>query len=162
MGVALTNGRRRAASRCEDARMSCVVRERFVERASRLRDCADLNAETRNGLEFIELTPRTAEALGLYLLLDTDGGAVQLGSISDWDLRDEEPTVASVDLYIDAAVEGRFRVLRGPRRYEVHIQEGTRATRITTVYDGLVLPRPRWRSRAHVITYAGYRTATAS
>lgn len=142
--------------------MSDAVHERFVDRASRLRDCADLTKETRGGLDLIELTPRDAKALGLYVLLDTDGGAVQLGSISDWDLRDEAPTVASVDLYIDAAVEGRFRVLTGPRRYEVQIQQGTRATCTTTVFDGIGLPRPRWRSRSQVITYAPYRSAEAT
>jgi len=146
--------------------MSSVVRQRFMERADELADCASLTIESNVGAEWLRIVPHDYRALGvaLYRLTGSGGYDAEIRHDHPGAIPLEEPSKASeVDYMVNLAVEGRLQVfVIGPRaavteelrdgKYRRKSHYGLRAT----------FRLPGWRRRAQRIAFMSYRTRTTT
>lgn len=137
------------------------LREYFERRAAALSDCADLVVESIGSVEVLSIEPHAEGALGVYLVPSGNDDLDQVGFSHEFDVPDEFADLpASVDALLDPAVDGRVRMLIGPRRGCVQIDEGDGFTTYGTRYGvGAWYPIPGWKRRAAVETFAPYRPA---
>lgn len=137
------------------------LRAHFEARAAALSDCSTLEEFDRgDGSIGLALVPNVTGAVAVeFVPYPEDGGGwIRFDDPSDPG-DDYKVDVGVIDYHIDAAVAGRVKSFRGPRRrsmIEVSTDNGPMRSHYYPVGSGL-MPRPGWRHRATVIDYAPYR-----
>ena len=139
--------------------MDSALRQYFESRAESLTDCASLVVTPGREVCVLRITPHRSDSLGIYLL-DFGNNQFQLGFDHEHDIPFEDASAADdLDSYLEPAVEGRVRMLVGPRRAVIQVRERDDFASFGTHYSiGAFYPIPGWRRRANVVDFAPYRT----
>lgn len=104
----------------------------------------------------VRIIPNNSASIPVYLL-DFGDGAFQIGlPYGDFDVRNEDvKDVADVDEYLKPAIEGKVRMLIGPRRAVIQFIEQGQYTDLGGNGLGIsaLLPLPGWRKRARKVEF---------
>lgn len=145
--------------------VSSTPRQHFEVRAVALEDCATLTTESIEGVgDSLTIMPHNSDSLAVYLI-DFGNHQFQVGFDHDYHVPDEDAqTPDDVDAFLLPAVEGRVRMLIGPRRAQIQVLSGSEFENFGVNSHGLrsLIPAPGWRRRAQVLHFPAYRSPTAN
>jgi hypothetical protein len=135
------------------------AREHFENRADKLADCAVIHVAGTESWPVLKLVPTNPASLGVDLT-DLGDGTCGLDFDTEYATQEFETSdPADVDYFLNAAIEGRVRILTGPGRGSIQIDHGNGYQTMDTHYSSLPLfPRFGWRRRAAIRQYGPYRS----
>ncbi|WP_375001201.1 hypothetical protein [Aeromicrobium sp. CTD01-1L150] len=126
-----------------------------MSRTEEVSDVSSIDHDPDTGI--YTLTPRREGALGVYIGVDEGEPDALLSFDADWAWIDDANR-EQVDEVLDAAIDGRVRVLFGPGRYAIQRRTTDTFEEMGVCWESpLLLPRPGWRKRARVVEYLPYR-----
>ncbi len=135
------------------------TRSHFEDRARELQDCTSLRTAGDFTGHTLFLVPDNPRAVGVTLLDFGDGTSAVSFTGEEDGISDEmiyEPR--HVDFYIDAAVAGAVRLLKGLGRTSIQVDVGDGFETMDTSYSlWSMFPILGWRNRADITQFDPYR-----